>query len=161
VATIAHQSNAVHLKTLTARVIGVSTAETLSGSTGSATAIGRFVVVSLAIANQADSPESFDRIGAEQTRFVGNGKSYSEDFNAENGGDPRSCVRAAMTATSIQPGESATCDVVFDLPASAIERARTDRFSLIVANFGDNIGPSTLSLPATLGVIVLNPLGNA
>ena len=157
--TLEHQSGALHLKTLTARVANVSTAETLSGSVSSATAQGRFVVITLDITNNADSPETFAPAGNQQTALLGAGnKSYSEDFDAENGPDQNSCV---SNDNPIQPGADLHCDVVYDIPTAAVDRARTHGLGLIVVNFGDDLSPNAVSTPSSAGIIILNPLGNA
>lgn len=154
VASVGSKTLPARLKTLAARVVGLTTADTLSDGTSSASAVGRFVVVSLAVTNRAHSPETFDPIGVQQAALVEHKTYYSEDFKVENYNDSRSCVSQATTP--IQPGESATCDVVFDLPATAI-RAAADahQLAVVVANFGDNLSPSSSSVPKSLGVVGL------
>jgi hypothetical protein len=121
--TLDHQSDVLHLKTLSARVASVSTTDTLSGSVSSKTAQGRFVVISIEITNNANSPETFGSVSSQQTALLGGGnRTYSEDFDAENGPDQHSCV---SNDNPIQPGAHLQCDVVYDVPTPAVDRAHT------------------------------------
>jgi hypothetical protein len=126
---------------------------TLAANTQSATATGRFLVITLGVTNDADSPEMFGPPGIQQTEIVGHGRSYSEDFAAENGPDPRSCV---SMQGSIQPQGTATCDVVYDMPTPAIARARTHGLGLLVANFGDNLVPGSTTPTPALDVLIIS-----
>jgi hypothetical protein len=154
------QTSTAHLQTLSAHVNGVTTASTLASNGSSASANGRFLVVSLTITNNASAPEQFDSIGNQQTAIIGHrGASYSEDFNAENGPDQHSCV--ASNTNDIQPGESATCDVVFDLPVAAVDRARTHGLGLYVVNFGTDLSSNSMSPPHKVALITLSPFGSA
>jgi hypothetical protein len=116
-------------------------------------------VISLDITNDANSPETFGSGGSQQSALLGEGnRTYSEDFDAENGPDEHSCV---SNNNPIQPGAHLQCDVVYDIPTPAVDRARTHGFGLIVVNFGDDLSPNSSSTPSEAGLIVLNPLGEA
>jgi hypothetical protein len=157
--TFEHQADVLRLKTLRARVVDVSTASTLSGAVSSKTAQGRFVVISLNITNDADSPETFGSVGDQQTAILGQAsRTYSEDFDAENGPDEHSCL---SNDNPIQPGANLQCDVIYDIPTPAVDRARARGLGLIVVNFGDDLSPNSISTPREVGLIVLDPLGSA
>jgi len=156
---VEHQSDVLHLKTLTARVTSVSTTSTLSGGYSSKTAQGTFIVISLDFTNEANSPETFAPGGAQTAILGAQSRQYSEDFAAENGPDPHSCV---SNNDPIQPGADRTCDVVYDIPTPAVQRARAHGLGLIVGNFGDNLSPqSTSQTPSEAGIVILDPLGRA
>ena len=78
-------------------------------------------------------------------------RDYCDAFDAGNPPDPQRCVNATgIGGTEIQPGESATCHVVFDVPTSAVAQvAKTD--NLDVLNFGDDFSGDTPI--GTFGVI--------
>jgi hypothetical protein len=78
------------------------------------------------------------------------GKSYTEDFHAENQADAQSFV---TNNSAIQPGESTTGDLVFDVPPAAAARATNDpRDVLIIGNFGDDLSQQQ---PSKLGLVAL------
>jgi hypothetical protein len=78
-------------------------------------------------------------------------RNYRDAFDADNGPDPQSCVdMTGIGGSEIQPRESATCDVAFDVPTSAVAPvAKT--CNLAVLNFGDDFSGDALT--GTLGVI--------
>jgi hypothetical protein len=140
----------LHLKTLSARVENVRSAGTVSnGGSISATASGEYVIVALTITNETDAPEEFDGISAHQTELIANEKSYTEAFKAENEADQQSFV---SQSESIQPGESKTGDVIFDLPPAVARKVLAgEKGGLAVLNFGEE----SSSTASGFGVISL------
>ncbi|MGO9899810.1 MAG: hypothetical protein ACLP0J_08980 [Solirubrobacteraceae bacterium] len=78
--TILNKNSTLHLKSLTAMLDGSHTANSVSSDGGTAVANGEFVIFSLTITNQLDSPQSFDSTGVTQTLLELNGKQYTENF---------------------------------------------------------------------------------
>ena len=149
---VVKQGRVLRLKTLTARVTGVHLTDSVSAGGGiSATARGTFVVINLAITNKLSTPQQFDPIGNSQTALIAGGsKTYSESFNAENQADQQSFVSQSH---DVQPDETQTGDVVFDLPGTTLARARSRGAGLVIVNFGDTAGSQAA------GLIVLSPFG--
>lgn len=145
---LAHGTKPLRLRTLTAQIIGLRTATSLADpGVASATANGVYIVITLKIVNRSQIPQSFDGVGGNATLLALNGSTYSESFDAENGPDQQSFLSETPT---IQPGESATGDVIFDVPTS---RARSvDVGVLIVGDFASDLSSSL----AGAGLITLN-----
>jgi len=140
----------LRLKTLSARVEGLRSAGTVAtGGTISATANGEYLIVTLKVTNNTDSPETFDGISSHETELVADGKDFTEAFKAENQADQQSFI---SQSEAIQPGESATGDVVFDVPpAIAAKVLSGQKGGLAILNFGEE---NSESAPG-LGVISL------
>lgn len=104
---------------------------------------GTFAAVSITIKNKLHTPQRWQPTMAAlfipgTSNGAGNSPNYLENLEAE-AGDQNSCLRkTGPTANGgLQPGESVTCDVVFDLPASADPAASGS--GLYIANFGDDV----------------------
>jgi Domain of unknown function (DUF4352) len=150
--TVVHGMQTLHLKTLDVNVVGVRTASTVSSGTGiSATATGEFLIISIHVANKTSTPETSDGGGFQnQDMLQLSGATYTEDFHAENQADQQSFV---TNNSPIQPGESVTGDLVFDVPTSAASGAtKNPRAGLVIANFGDDLS----QMPSSLGLIALS-----
>ena len=149
--TVAHGTQTLEMKTLAANIAGVRTASTVSNNGISATASGEFLIITIHVLNKADSPETFDGGGfQQQTQLELDGKSYTEDFHAENQADAQSFV---TNNSSIQPGEAVNGDLVFDVPPADAAKATTDpRDVLIIGNFGDDLSQQQ---PSALGLIAI------
>ncbi len=146
--TVVNKASTLHLRSLTAKFNGARTQNSLSAPASTATANGEFVIISLTIANKLDTPQTFDQIGTPQTALELGNKVYTEDFQAENGPDQQSFIANQLSQNGIQPGESKTGDVVFDVPSRAVsELDKTG--NIIVVNFGD----AAQSPSGTIGVI--------
>jgi hypothetical protein len=144
---VVNKASTLRMKTLTVNLAGIRTTDALSDPNGmdSKTADGKFVVVTLNVTNRTHAPAAWQ---SDQTLLaLGNGThtddQYSESFNAENGADQNSClwkVGGALNG-SLQPGMSATCDVVFDVPAHAkLERTGSN---LVVADLGTDVNSAS------------------
>lgn len=157
--TFVHQGDTLRLKTLTAQVTDVHTTTSLANSISSVTAKGAFVIITLNITNKTSTPETIATPGNQQTVLVGHKAQYSEDFDAENGPDQNSCIN--QNGTSLQPGASQSCDVVYDIPTPAVTRARTHRFGLLVGNFGADFSSNAYSPVTVAGLFDLNPIGSS
>jgi|SRR5665213_907198 len=150
---VAHGHSEVRLRTLGARIEGIRTVSSFSNGVGTTTAHGIFLVISIHVTNMASSPKAFDSVGEKQVALSVSNHYYSEAFDAENQRDSRSFI---TNEEPIQPGESKTGDLVFDVPASVVDQVRTLPDSgLFVGNFGDNEikgTPSGTGLITTKGV---------
>jgi hypothetical protein len=124
------------LRTLSAKVNGVSTASSYSAASGTITAVahGRFVTVNLTVTNRLDSPQQFDGGTTGQVALSVRGKTYTPSFDAENEAD-QSSFMSANNSAPIQPGESQSGDVVFDVPSTAVNIALAHG-AVIVTDFG-------------------------
>jgi Domain of unknown function (DUF4352) len=141
---VVNKTSTLHLKSLDANYAGFHTQNSLRDSTGvgTATANGKFAILTITIKNTLRAPQQWQPSMAAlfiPTTSTGSGNSYSEDFNAESGADQNSCLWKTGSAAhgGLQPGASVTCDVVFDIPASADPAARGS--GLDIANFGEDV----------------------
>lgn len=148
---LAHGTQPLRLKTLTAQIVGVRTAGSVSSGDGavSATATGVFLIVTLRVVNRTDAPQTFDGIGAAQVALGLNGATYTESFQAENQADQQSFI---SQSTPIQPGESQTGAVVFDVPPARARTLRAPDDVLLVCDFGQSFSSS---VPPGAGMISL------
>jgi hypothetical protein len=150
--TVAHGTQTLRLKTLALNITGVRTTSTVANNSISATAKGEFLIVTISVTNKTTSPETFDGGGfQQQSELELDGASYTESFHAENQADAQSFI---TNNSPIQPGESATGDLVFDVPPAEAAKATTDsRDVLIIGNFGDDLSQQQ---PSKLGLIALS-----
>lgn len=106
-------------------------------------------ILTIAIKNKLHTPERWQHTMANlyiagTNSGAGNSPFYDENLNAEMG-DQRSCLWKTGTAArgGLPPGASATCDLVFDIPAGADPAGRSS--GLYIANFGEDVSnPSRL-----------------
>ena len=140
------------LDTLHAKVEHVSiTHEESDQYLGVKTAHGKFVVISLAVTNHSDSPQSFDDLGDEDALVLGNGKTYTERFDVINGYDQNSFT---SQNDPIQPDQTTTHDVIFDVPSNAVVSGAT----LAVLNFGDDVNTYSADDGTQVGTMALGTL---
>lgn len=138
--TIMDTGHEARLHTLAVVFNGCSPANTVSAGDGiDATAHGTFALCSLTVRNRSDGPQTFAGAGASQTMLVIDGKRFSEAFDAENQADQRSFM---SQDGDIQPGESRTGDVIYDLQPRFMKDLGTTG-NLYVVNFGDDISSAT------------------
>ena len=135
--TFANPGSTVALKTLKVKVVNVATADSVSNGSGfTANAHGTFVIVSIAVTNTTQSPQTFDE-GSSTSQAalrIGN-NTYSVSFDAENTNDPNSFV---TNDAPIQPGETRTGTIDFDVPSSAAARVN-QHGGLVVVDFGETL----------------------
>jgi hypothetical protein len=143
---VVNKDSTLKLDQLTARLVDISTADTLQGSSfGPKSASGVFVVARLEITNTTNKPQTYDSFGEATALNLGRDV-YTEDFNVENGTATDSFV---WRSKELQPHESMTGSLVYDVPASAVGHLETDGY-LSVGNFRDDSGAQR---PKQLGVI--------
>jgi hypothetical protein len=147
---IVDENHTLKLRTLSVKLVKIRTPSTLTGSK-SATAQGRFIVASLTIDNRLELPQIFDAAGTQQAGLILDGTVYKEDAAAENGSDSASCLSQSMR---IPAGQSETCDVIFDVPASsAADLGKHGSGDLYIVDFGSDLAGGTP--PQTVGQIRL------
>jgi hypothetical protein len=131
----------LHLKTLTAKLVGVRAAPV--------TASREYLIVTLNIKNDSTSAHTFAASGTKQTFLVAGGKEHDEAVNPEKN-DPNSFV---TKNEPIQPGASKTADVIFAVPPSVAAKvmAQTDG-GLFIGNLGDDLSKH---LRSRVGLIAL------
>src|SRR5579862_6963118 len=116
-----------------------------------ASAQGRFVLVSVTITNRLELTQTFDKSGTQQAGLILDGTVYKEDTAVESRADSKSCLSGKA---SLAPGESRTCQVVFDVPAaSAGDLGKHGRADLYLVDFGSDLSGSLV--PQTVGQIRL------
>jgi len=144
-AALAHGTGVLHLKTLDAQVVAVRKETSISNGAGiSATARGVFVIVALKVTNTSASPQNFDGIASNQTLLDLNGDSYSEALDAENQADQQSFLSQGDT---IQPGESLTGDLIYDVPPDRASNITTSPYNaVLVDDFGTNMNTTVSGL---------------
>jgi hypothetical protein len=119
------------------KVVNVDTPSSVSNGSGfTANARGTFVVVTIAVTNATTSPQTFDEGSSTSQGSLEIGKnSYSVSFDAENTNDPNSFV---TNDNAIQPGETRTGTIDFDVPSSAARQAY-EHGALFVVDFGESV----------------------
>ena len=133
------------LKQLDASFGGYRTAETLSASTGTEKASGVYAILTLTVTNKLDSPVSFD---SEQVVLSLGDKSYTPDFDAGNmPGDS-----FVWNDEEIQPGNSQTGTVIFDVPNKQVGKFATSG-NIVIFQFSDADVSSPEEAESTLGFI--------
>jgi hypothetical protein len=121
--TVVNLGHEARLRTLGVRLNGCRIA-----------AHGTFARCSLTVRNRSDAPRRFDSAGRTQTMLVIDGTQFFERSDAERRADARSLV---ARDSHIEPGQSRTGDVVFDLAPRFIHGLRSSG-NLFVFNFGDD-----------------------
>ena len=129
-AGVVSNTSTLHLKSLDAKLVGLRRN-------------GKFTIVTLTITNKLRTPQRW--LATKDSLFIpgtnggdGNSPYYGEDFTGDNH-DQHSCLWKTGTAAhgGLQPGGSVTCDVVFNIPASADPASLGS--TLLIANFGDDV----------------------
>ena len=144
----ANLNQTLTLDTLSVKVRQVRIRRTLSNRIGTIRARGRFVVVSLTIANRTSRSQTFDQAALDsglaengQVLFDAPSSLYREEVGTERRYDGSSCPHRALLA----PGASVTCDLVFgtdinsgngDIPLNVA--GRSAKAAVLVANFGQD-----------------------
>lgn len=153
--------HAVSLAGLEAQFVSAHTETSLSDSSGvaSANANGVFLIITLRITNTGNQPQTVEEPGAESFALspLGSSATYTESFNAENGPDEDSFI---SDDTPIQPGESQTGDIIFDVPPTALTTMQTSGAALVFGAFGVDLSNATTSKtnPAALLLIYHNDI---
>jgi hypothetical protein len=127
IVVVVNKTSTLRLKSLTARYVGLRRAAEL-------------VTFTITVKNKLATPQLW-RSPTQADLFIpgtGSGPNFLESFAAENR-DPNSCVWKVGTAGNggLQTGASVTCDVIFEIPASADPTAPGS--TLGIANFGDDV----------------------
>jgi hypothetical protein len=149
---IVDENHTLKLKTLGATLVNVRTSKTLSSATGAATANGEFVIATVTIANKLPSPQTFDQAKTQQAGLILDGTVVKEAVVAESEADANSCL--SLHTTPIQPGQSLTCDVVFDVsPSAAADLGKHGSGDLYFVDFGSDLAGSIY--PQMIGQIRL------
>jgi hypothetical protein len=135
--TVVNRADTLRLRELTVKFLGVKTAHYLTSDMGTTRAKGIYEIFTVRVLNKLHSPVSFDS-SQDQTALVIGKNEYSENFDAENGNDQNSFM---WKSNDIQPGESQTGDLVFDVPnrAAALiaQDSRQGGGNLDFLNFSD------------------------
>ena len=148
---IVDEDHTVKLRTLWGSLTGIHTTKSLISDTAAATGHGDFLVATLSITNKLGDLQTFDRAHAQQAGVILDGTVYKEDVGGENA-DPNSCLR--QKGGPIRPGDTLTCDVIFEVPVSAAaDLGKHGSGDLYLANFGSDLSRSIL--PSTVGQIRL------
>lgn len=133
---VVNKTSTLHLKSLDANYVGFHRN-------------GKFATLTITIKNKLHTPQRWQPTMAAlfipgASTGAGNGPNYLENLDADTG-DQNSCLQKTGTAANggLQPGASVTCDVVFDIPASADPAVSGN--GLYIANFGEDVSnPSRL-----------------
>ena len=139
---VVSRGHTAHIKGLTVSLQGMTTQDSLSGSTGGigqTTANGKFAIATITVTNKLDSAQTWSSdqsasaIATSKTRV----STYQESFNAENGGDQNSCLWKIGGGLDggLPSGESATCDLVYDIPTHLSPEAHGS--NVAVAGWGN------------------------
>jgi len=132
--TVVDRGHTACLEELCVAVVGVQRAKTLS-AVNTVRAVGMFVLVTLRVTNKISQPVNFWSSVDEQVSLVtANDRTYTPDFDAENGGIRDSFL---WLQKAIQPDQAQTGKVVFDVPPSIASNLSAPGTGLVVLNFSD------------------------
>lgn len=147
---IVNETHPLKLKTLSATLTGIGTDKVLASAGGTANANGKFVVASVRITNKLETAQVFDAAGSQQAELRLAGGNFKEAGSAEHA-DANSCLKRAA---HLRSGASETCDVIFDVPDSAIaDLGKHGSGDLYLVDFGADLSGSLV--PQTIGQIRL------
>jgi len=124
------------LSGLRMRYVSMTTAPSVSSSGigGTAKAHGVFVIVQVSLTNREHKPQGWS---SSQSSLLANGNTYQEAFDAENGKDQHSLLWIAGSANEIQPEETRTGDLVYDIPVSAAHALEHEGGAVAIKDFGE------------------------
>jgi hypothetical protein len=120
VADIGHEATLATLRIKVNHVSTVASFPSLLFGDPPVRARGRFVVVNVTVTNRLhnDEGDDFETVPAGQVVLLLRGKAYRTSANAEVKGDPHGFL--AQSNYSLSANESATGDLVFDVPTSTV-----------------------------------------
>lgn len=126
IVVVVNRTSTLHLRSLDANYVGIHRNGTLA-------------ILTIRLTNTLHTPQQWQHTMADL--FIprtSSGPDYLENLDAEMK-DQNSCLLKTGTAANggLQPGASVTCDLVFDIPASA--DPATSGSTLGIANFGDDV----------------------
>jgi hypothetical protein len=127
--TVANRAHWLDGKEYDARALSIRTATTLE----KLRANGRFVIVRLSIKNKLDIPHEFGR-RSDLVFLLVDKKYFGERRDAERSS---SLNPFRLRTTDVQPDETATGTVVFDLPVQHVKNVFARGSNLIFVNFSD------------------------
>jgi hypothetical protein len=147
----------LRLPGLTVEFVSARTASSLSASSGaaSAQANGIFLIITLRITNTSNAPQTVEEPWSNRFQLspITSNANYSESFQAEDGPDQQSFI--TQDTTPVQPGESQTGDVIFDVPLSVMSLMRHDGTTLVFGTFGQDVTSTSNSKSTPLGIMVI------
>lgn len=139
---VVNRGHTAHIKGLTVSLQGITTQDSLSGGAsgiGQTTANGKFAIATIMVTNKLDSAQTWssDQSSLQIATSKTGTSTYQESFNAENGGDQSSCLWKIGGGLNggLPSGESATCDLVYDIPTHLSPEAHGS--NIAVAGFGN------------------------
>jgi hypothetical protein len=154
---VATDNHAIHIPGMTVQFKGARTTSSLSDSSGvaSAHANGIFLIITLKATNTGNTPQTAEQAGSSLFALspLTSQAVYTESFQAENQADPQSFI--SNDTTPIQPGESQTGDVVFDVPPSNMTLMRHDGALLEWAGFGTDVMSATGTASSPIGSMIV------
>lgn len=149
---VVDETHTLKLNTLRATLAGIRTTKVLASGSSTAATSGDFVVVSVNLTNELPAPQTFDQAGAQQAGLILGGAVFKEAVAAESKADASSCLK--HHGTPIRAGQTATCDVIFDVPTrAAADLGKHGGGDLYLVNFGSDLAGGVL--PQTIGQIRL------
>lgn len=140
--------SSMHVQVLASRVTK-SLKEVVDGTTISqATAKGEFVVITLRIANETHTPQSFDDLAQSELEIANN------DFSVSTNGDEADSGTQGFDDQT-QPGESSTGDIVFDVATKSASTFPAHA-GLLLVDYGANVSVGSVN---EVGLIYLGAAG--
>jgi hypothetical protein len=125
------------LSGLVMRYASMTTAPSVSseGGGGTAKAHGVFVIVTVEVTNREHTAQEWK---SQQSSLLVDGNSYEEAFKAENGPDQNSLLWATSFTRKLQPEESRTGDLIYDIPTtSARQTLEHEGGAVAIRDFGE------------------------
>jgi hypothetical protein len=150
--TVADKAHWLHAGEYDVRVVGIRTATTLR-SARTLRAHGKFVVIRLSVKNTSNAPRAFDSSSGLVSLLVDK-KHFTESREAET--DP-SLNSFRLRGQALQPGDTATGTVAFELPLKHAKHLYAAGSDLAFLNFSDEASgyPVSPRAPKKLGFIRL------
>jgi hypothetical protein len=152
--SVANRAHRLSVGEYDVRFVGLRTVTTLHTRSGrTLRANGKFVIVTLSVKNKLSAPRAFDQRSALVSLLVDK-KNFTENRDAE--GDP-SIDSFRLRGRVMQPDETDTGTIVFDLPAEHANNVYARGSDLVFINFsGESSGyPASGNAPQRLGYLRL------
>lgn len=132
---VVNRNSTLKLEELDVDLVSIDTTDVLA-DVGVERPNGVFLVITLAVTNRLSAPVYFDDTQDQTTYGAtvnGDYNQYTEDFDAENGGDEQSFL---WQGKEIQPDTTQTGTIIFDVPQEAVDNLDKDG-NINILNFSD------------------------
>jgi peptidoglycan hydrolase-like protein with peptidoglycan-binding domain len=150
---VVNKDGTVELKGLTAHLAAIEVRKSFSNAADTITANGRFLAFTLTVTNRTRSTQEFSGAGGQDQAILTLAvnpdihsavHNFEQSYDAENQIDPEACLTDHKGR--LRPGETVTCQIVFDVPTQLVRNLKTGGSNLLIADFGESATVPTRTL---------------